>query len=155
MQRIDNGKVSENQRNYELGFFNKSDLGEMVRDCGLEMKRNGKDRWTATWLEGQSIPVNSKEDPVADFNPIPAFQQKAFRQGMENVTRSRYGYLENGKLLFVQKSETFWPAVGLTSHTSKHSSFEIDETDCFVWVQKVQNFHTGSICIITVRQTRV
>ena len=149
VQRSDNEQVSEKQRNYALRFLNKSNLGKRVRDSGLEMKQNGEDRWTATWMDGQGIPVNSKDDPVTDFNQTPSFQR-----GMPNVTRSGYGYLENGKLLLVQKTETFWPAVGLITVGLKHSSFEIDETDCFVWVQKFQNLHTGSICIITVRKTR-
>ena len=75
MQRPGNEQVSEKQRNVALAFFNRSDLGKLVRDSGLEMKRNGKDRWTSTWLDGQSIPVNSKEDPVIDFDQIQAFQK--------------------------------------------------------------------------------
>ena len=72
----------------------------MVRDSGLEMKLNGKNRWTSTKVDGQKIPVNFKEDPVTRLNNIEAFQQ--IKQNAPNSTISRYGYLENGKLLAIE-----------------------------------------------------
>ena len=152
VQRSDQGQVSEKQRTYSRGWLDKSVLGKMVSDCGLEMKVTGVNRWTATRGEGQTNLVFDRVDPANILHEIQACQQDM--ENRPNLNLYKYGYLENGKLLTVEKLEMFCPNVGLTTLTLNQSSFEIDETDCFVWVQKVQNLHTGLICIITVRQTR-
>ena len=147
-----NEEVTEKDRKYERRWFDKIYLGNMVRDSGLEMKLNGKNRWTSTKVDGQKIPVNFKEDPVTRLNNIEAFQQT--KQKRPNITLSSYGYLENGKLLTIEKMEQFWPSVGLTTVTTTHSSFEIDDTDCLVEIQKSKNSYIGRTHIITIRKTR-
>ena len=147
-----NEEVTEKDRKYARGWFDKIYLGNMVRDSGLEMKLNGKNRWTSTKVDGQKIPVNFKEDPVTRLNNIEAFQQT--KQNRPNITLSSYGYLENGKLLTIDKSEQFWPTVGLTTVTTTHSSFEIDDTDCLVEIQKSKNSYIGQTHIVTIRKTR-
>ena len=147
-----NEEVTEKDRKYARGWFDKIYLGNMVRDSGLEMKLNGRNRWTSTKVDGQKIPVNFKEDPVTRLNNIEAFQPT--KQNRPNVTRSKYGYLENGKLLTVNKRQQFWPSVGLTTVTTTHSSFEIDDTDCLVEIQKSKNSYIGRTHITTIRKAR-
>ena len=119
----------------------------MARETRMVMKPTGKDRWTATRLDGQTIPVISTEDPIIRMNDIQPCQQDI--ENRPNVTIQEYGYLENGKLFIVEESN-----VGTTTFSFSQSSFEIDETDCFVWIQKVQNPRRGLTCIVTIKQTR-
>ena len=152
MERTNQEPVCEDERKYAYGWLDRSGVGEMLRYSGLEMKRTGEDSWTATRVDGQSLPVNFTEDPVAELDHIQACQE-----GMENrpnITIYTYGYLENGKVFTVEKSEQFCPNVGLTILSLSHSSIEVDETDRYVWVQKVQNPRKGLTCIITIKQTR-
>ena len=155
MQWKDNEEASEKQRTHARGFLDKYMYGDMIRDSGLEMKPNGKNRWTSTKVDEHKIPVHFKEDPLAILNSIDGFHEYRKKHETANVTRSKYGHLENGRLVTVGKKEKFWPKVGLTTVSSIHNSFEIDETDCFVWVQKMQNSHIGPKRIITIRKARM
>ena len=155
VERSDKEAVTEQESKFARQWFGQKNLGEMARDARMVMKStgtNGQIRWTATRLDGQTIPVHSTEDPVAMLNQIQACRQGPANR--PNLTIYEYGYLESGKLFNVEWGEKSCSSHGRTIPSLNESSFEIDETGCFVRVQKVQNSRRGLTCTITIKKTR-
>ena len=155
MERNDKGAVTEEESKFVRQWLGKGPFGKMARDSKMVMKstgNNGQIRWTGSRVDGHTVPVHSTEDPVAKLNHIQACQKgKANRP---NLTIYEYGYLENGKLFNVEWGEKSCSNHGRTIPSLNESSFEIDETGCFVRVQKVQNSRRGLTFIITIKKTR-
>ena len=148
VERADKQAVTEEDRRTMVQWLQHSTVGAYILASSLIIRRNDMDSWTARRYE-LSTPVTFLEDPVVRLDTI----QACIEDG-SNVTTYMYGYLENGKLLYVEKIEKLLPKIGKTVITSNHGSIEIDDTDSMVWVQKLENPPIGLVYTVTVKATR-
>ena len=140
--------MTEEDRRTMVQWLQHSTVGAYILASSLIIRRNDMDSWTARRYE-LITPVTFLEDPVARLDTI-----KACIEDGSNVTTYMYGYLENGKLLYVEKIEKLLPKIGKTVITSNHGSIDVDDTDSMVWVQKLENPPIGLVYTVTVKATR-
>ena len=114
VERADKQAVTEEERKTMVRWLQHSTVGACILASGLTVRRNDMDSWTARRYE-LITPVTFLEDPVVRPDTI-----KACIEDGSNVTTYMYGYLENGKLLYVEKIEKLLPKIGKTVRGCRH-----------------------------------
>ena len=147
VQRIDRGKVNEEDREEAWQFYLDSGMGQIMKRV---FRRPTENSWAFGWAGGQGSTTVQLENPVDILhgNIVRKYELK----NQHFVNSHRATYLDNGKIFIVARVEEKMREITLV--TEDTITFELDKRDSLTMVQRLESAIPGMALILTTRAPR-
>ena len=151
MEGTEGRELSHEDKDYALQSFLDSPEGEVIMKFDVEVAKLGDTKWSITKLGPRTTTVHL-QDPVKMIH----YNDKGFSRTKYHTTYITYRtcYLNDGKVLAVEKNERCELNGGHVVVQVNTSSYEVDSAGQLTWVLRSEEPGRGLISTLTARGVR-